>query len=46
MAAIEFVTELVVRDLSRRNLNYYNPHYEVVIAVRAVKPHMPVDRGF
>jgi len=46
MAATAFINGLVVQDLSRRNLDYYDPHYEVVIAVRAVKPRMPVDRTF
>ena len=45
MAATAFINGLVVEDLSRVNLDYYDPNYEVVVVVRAVKPLRPNRSG-
>jgi SAM-dependent methyltransferase len=39
LAAISFLHGLVVEDLRREELEFCDPDYELVIAVRVVKPH-------
>lgn len=42
LAAIAFLEGLVSEELRREELDYFDPDYEVVVAVRAVKPRQEV----
>jgi len=40
LTAISFLHGLAVQELSREELDYYEPGYEVTITVKTVKPHV------
>lgn len=41
LTAVAFLHGLAVEDLRRKDLDYFDPDYEVSIALRAVKPKVP-----
>lgn len=40
LAAVAFLHGLAVQDVRRQDLDYFDPDFEVSIALRAVKPHV------
>jgi len=43
LVAIAFLEGLVSSELHREELNYCDPDYEVLVAVRAVKPRQDIQ---